>query len=239
MSRDLATRLLPLLDLTSLEDTRDDDIPSLCSKAITPFGSVAAVCSWPEFAATMKRRLATKKVAVAVVIDFPRGEGSPSDVAAEVRAAVQAGADELDLVFPYRTWLAGDRVLAVRSVRAAKAAAQMAKLKVILETGAFDNPASITLAARDVIEAGADMIKTSTGKTSVGATPAAATAILEAIRATDAWVGFKASGGVRTIADAGVYLEIAERMLGPAWVVPDRFRIGASKLLDHVLEALK
>ncbi|MDJ0941869.1 MAG: deoxyribose-phosphate aldolase [Kiloniellales bacterium] len=237
--RGLARRLLPLLDLTSLNDARDDDIAALCAKAVTPHGKVAAVCSWPDFAAEMAERLAGSGIAVAVVVDFPEGEGSAEGAAAEARQAVAAGATELDLVMPYRAWLAGEHEAAKTNIAAVKAAAGAAKLKVILETGAFPGPAETAEAARDAIAAGADVLKTSTGKIAVGATPEAAEALLGVIQERGGRVGFKAAGGIRSLEDAAAYLEIAERHLGADWIGPTHFRIGASKLLDTVLAALE
>ena len=237
--QDLAWRLLPLLDLTSLNDARDDDVAALCAKAATPRGQVAAVCSWPDFAAEMAERLAGSGIGVAVVIDFPDGTSPAEAAAAEARQAVAAGATELDLVMPYRAWLAGERDRAKAQIAAVKAVAGAAVLKVILETGAFPGPSEMAEAARDAIVAGADLLKTSTGKIAVGATPAAAEALLGVIRETGGTVGFKAAGGIRSLEDAAAYLEIAERHLGADWIDPRHFRIGASKLLDTVLAALE
>ncbi len=234
-----ARRLLPLLDLTSLNDARDDDIAGLCIKATTPHGKVAAVCSWPGFAAEMAERLAGSGIGIAVVIDFPAG-GAPAEAAAvEARQAVADGATELDLVMPYRAWLAGERDAAKANIAAVKAAAGTALLKVILETGAFPGPSEMADAARDAIAAGADVLKTSTGKIAVGATPEAAEALLGVIREASGGIGFKAAGGIRSLEDAAVYLDIAERHLGADWITPAHVRIGASKLLDVVLASLE
>lgn len=236
--RDTARRLLPLLDLTSLNDARDDDIPALCAKAVTPRGQVAAVCSWPDFTAEMKTRLAGSGIAVAVVINFPEGHAGAEAAAQEAATAVAAGADELDLVMPYEDWLAGRRDAARETIRTVKDVAGAAHLKVILETGAFDNPTDMAEAARDAIAAGADFLKTSSGKIAVGATPEAAEALLGVIRDGSGRIGFKAAGGIRTLDDAAGYLDIAEGLLGADWITPEHFRIGASKLLDVVLEEL-
>ncbi|MDJ0937113.1 MAG: deoxyribose-phosphate aldolase [Kiloniellales bacterium] len=235
----LARRLLPLLDLTSLNDDRDDDIARLCAKAATPHGKVAAVCSWPDFAAEMAERLAGSGIGIAVVIDFPEGKGTAKSAAAEVRQALADGATEFDLVMPYRSWLAGERNSAKANISAVKAAAGTALVKVILETGAFPGAAEIAEAARDAIVAGADVLKTSTGKIAVGATPEAAEAMLGVIQKAGGGVGFKAAGGIRNLEDAAVYLDIAERHLGAAWITPAHLRIGASKLLDLVLASLE
>ncbi len=237
--QELARRLLPLLDLTSLNDDRDDDIAGLCAKAATPHGKVAAVCSWPGFAAEMAGHLADTGIGIAIVIDFPEGEGTAKSVAEEVRQAIADGATELDLVMPYRAWLAGERNSAKANISAAKAAAGRALVKVILETGAFPGAAEIAEAARDAIVAGADVLKTSTGKIAVGATPEAAEAMLGVIRKAGGGVGFKAAGGIRSLEDAAVFLDIAERHLGADWISPAHLRIGASKLLDVVLASLE
>jgi deoxyribose-phosphate aldolase len=109
---------------------------------------------------------------------------------------------------------------------------------VIIESGELSDPALIDAASRIAIEGGAHFIKTSTGKTPISATPAAARVMLTAIKEMGKPVGFKASGGVRTLADAQVYLDIADEIMGPDWVSPDTFRFGASGLLDALLAAL-
>ena len=234
----LARRLLPLLDLTSLNDGRDDDIEALCAKAVTSFGAVAAVCSWADFASDMKARLGDRGPRVAVVVDFPEGRASAQEAAAEAEAAVAASADELDLVMPYAAWLAGETEQAMAVMTAVRAAAPSAGLKVILESGALEKPEIIAAAGRAAIAAGADFLKTSTGKGPPGASPAAAEVLLDVIAGAGRPVGFKASGGVRFLADAALYLDLAERRMGVDWVTADHFRIGASSLLDDLLRHL-
>jgi deoxyribose-phosphate aldolase len=235
-----ARRLLAVLDLTSLND--DDDkagIERLCARAVTPFGRVAAVCIWPRFVSLCKDRLADSGVRVATVANFPHGAGDPEQVLLEIRQALAAGADEVDLVFPYKSWLAGkhDQARALVSV-CKQACGPAVPLKVILETVELATPRHIAAASRDAIVAGADFLKTSTGKTAAGATPAAATVMLAAIREASKTVGFKAAGGIRTLADALPYLELAKGIMGSGWVSPATFRIGASALLDALLEIL-
>ena len=236
---DLARRLLPLIDLTSLNDARDDDVAGLCAKALTPFGNVAAVCSWPESTAEMVERMAGTGVAVAVVVNFPHGGNDVDAAVREARDAVAAGAEELDLVWPYRDWLAGEKRAATNMVAAVKEATPRAHLKVILETGAFPSAAAVAEASADAIAGGADVLKTSPGNIGQGASPEAARAMLEAIQTSGRTVGFKASGGIRTLADAEQYLALAEEIMGPDWVTADTVRIGASRLLDEVLSALQ
>ncbi len=122
--------------------------------------------------------------------------------------------------------------------RQVKEAGAGALLKVILETGALGEPDTIRQASEAAIAAGADMLKTSTGKIATGATLPAAQAMLETIQASGGTVGFKASGGLRSLSDTIAYLELAEEILGAGWASPARFRIGASRLLDDILTAL-
>ena len=242
MSDDLeaaARRLLPLIDLTSLNDAHDDDVAGLCAKAVTPAGRVAAVCTWPEHLEEAGRRLAGSGVGLVSVLNFPAGGCDTAAVLAEIDPALAAGAGELDLVMPYRAWLAGERRAARTLIGEIKAAlGSRTRLKVILESGELGPPERVAAAAVDAIEAGADFIKTSTGKTGTGATLAAAEAMLGVINEAGHGVGFKAAGGIRTTAQAKQYLDLAEDILGAGWAGPARFRIGASGLLDELLEIL-
>ena len=239
--REQARRLLTLLDLTSLNDNDDESvIERLCARAVTPFGQVAAVCTWPRFIGLCKDRLKGSGVRVATVANFPHGKNDSETVLAEIRQVIAAGADEVDLVFPYRLWLAGERDPACALVSVGKqVCGSKVLLKVILETGELATPRYIAEASRDVIAADADFLKTSTGKTAVGATPAAATVMLAAIKESGKSVGFKAAGGIRTPADALSYWQLAEGIMGQGWAVPATFRIGASALLDALLEVLR
>ena len=150
-----------------------------------------------------------------------------------------AGADEIDVVLPYTAWLAGDVQRAVHvlaAVRATRPATLV--MKVIIETGELPDRSAIDRAAMFAIEHGADFVKTSTGKTAVSATPEAAEIVLEAIVVSGRPVGFKASGGVRTVDDARTYLDLADSIMGPDWAAPSTFRFGASSLLDALEAAL-
>ncbi len=233
-------QLLGLLDLTSLNETDDaTTIVRLCERAITPFGKVAAVCVWPRFAALCRERLQGSGVRVASVANFPHGGAASARALRETQQAIAAGSDEVDLVFPYRHWLAGERDRACELIHTCKqACGSQVILKVILETGALPTPAQIAAASRDAIAAGAAFLKTSTGKAHGGATLAAATVMLAAIKETGGTVGFKAAGGLRTVRDALPYLALAEGVMGSAWVGPHTFRIGASALLDDLLLVL-
>ncbi len=235
-----AERILRLIDLTSLND--DDDaaaIERLCADAVTPHGPVAAVCLYARFVPQARRLLAGTGVRIATVANFPKGGRDVGKAAAETEAAVAAGADEVDVVLPFEAWLAGERAQARDLIAACKTACgARARLKVILETAALGPPAKVTEATRDAIAAGADFIKTSTGKRQGGATLEAAEAILKEIRVAGGRVGFKASGGIRRVAEAAAYLALAEDILGSDWPVPERFRFGASSLLGDVLREL-
>ena len=236
----LAHRLLPLLDLTSLgEDDTPARIEALCASARTTFGSPAAVCVYPEHITTARRALDATAIKVATVVNFPDGGDDADRIARETRRAIAAGAHEVDLVLPYRAVQDGDLALAQRAIAACRAhCGQHVVLKLILETGELASTALIRSACLLGIETGVDFLKTSTGKAAIGATPTAAACILDVIAETGGRCGFKAAGGIRTLADAAVYLVMAETRLGADWVDPSHFRIGASTLFTALCDAL-
>jgi len=233
-------RALPLLDLTNLNDTCDDAaIHALCARAVTPHGNVAAVCIWPQFVPVARKLLKGTDIKVATVANFPRGGNDPEAAAREAAAAFADGAHEVDVVIPYHALLAGDAMSVTRLVEAAREKVPRGRrLKTILETGEIKDGALIAKAARLALEAGAHFIKTSTGKTPVSATPEAARIMLEAIKAGRKKAGLKAAGGIRTAADAAIYLSLADQIMGQDWVSPATFRFGASGLLDDLLARL-
>lgn len=235
-----ARRALVCLDLTNLDDDCDAAaVAALCARAQTPGGSVAAVCVWPRFVAQAKAALLHTGVRVATVVNFPAGADDLEAARAETRAVVGDGADEIDVVTPWRRVLAtGDAALIAGFLRGIRDIAGDLPVKAILETGELRDPALIALAAEAAIGGGAAFLKTSTGKTPTGATPEAARILLEAIARRGAGVGFKASGGVRATEQAAAYLALADDILGPGWAGPRRFRIGASSLLDALLATL-
>jgi deoxyribose-phosphate aldolase len=226
---------LACLDLTSLNDhDTAADIDALCRRAQgDPSGrsAVAAVCVWPRFAAHA-RALLPPHIAVAAVANFPDGSADIARAVADTRAIVEAGAQEVDVVMPYQQPGAAPALL-----QAVREACPGLKLKVILETGVLGNDDAVRLACRMALHAGADFLKTSTGKAKVNATLESATLLLHAI-ADDPLarhrVGFKPAGGVRTVADAAAYIALQARILGPDTVKPSRFRIGASGLLNDI-----
>ena len=236
--RQAARLALACLDLTSLNDTDTEaDIARLCVRAQGPHGTPAAVCVWPHLAA-LARREAPATVAVAAVANFPDGSLDVERVVREVGQIVQAGAQEVDLVLPWRALQAGDERGCAAVLAAARRACPGLALKVILESGELREPALVHRAGELALQAGADFLKTSTGKTRQGATPEAARTMLALLAAQEHSSGriggFKASGGVRTVADAALYMDLVAQALGQAAVVPGRFRIGASSLLDDI-----
>lgn len=238
-----AGRALALLDLTSLNAA--DDLAStvdLCRRALTPYGEVAAVCVWPKLVHVARRTLNTlggRGVKVASVCNFPGGDGALGDVVEAVRKTLAEGADEIDLVYPWRRLKAGGETGAVELIRACKTlCGPYHRLKVIVEAGELAEPELIRSACREAIAGGADFLKTSTGKTPVGATPEAVAVMLECIVEAGGKVGLKVSGGVRTLADVQGYRAQVEQRLGAAWVTPEHLRFGASSLLDDLLREL-
>ena len=235
---------LQLMDLTSLNDNDTPQvIIDLCRKAKTAAGNTAAVCVYPRFVPIAKKTLSElglSDVTVATVTNFPAGDDDIEIAVIETRAAIAYGADEVDVVFPYRALMEGDEEVGRELVaQCKKECGDNVMLKVIIETGELKDPALIRRASDICIEAGADFIKTSTGKVSVNATPESARIMLEAIRDSGKMnVGFKPAGGIRTAEDAAEHLAIASEILGADWVNRHHYRFGASSLLGSLLTAL-
>ncbi|MCW5609700.1 MAG: deoxyribose-phosphate aldolase [Rubrivivax sp.] len=223
---------LACLDLTLLGDTDTPaDVERLCARAEGRFGCVAAVCVWPRFAALARARLPAA-VRVAAVANFPAGGSDIAAAVADVQTIVDAGAQEVDVVMPWRDPAAAPALLA-----AVRQACRGLTLKVILETGMLADDDAVRRACRVALDAGADFLKTSTGKAQVNATPQAARLLLQAIAgdaAARGRVGFKPAGGIRSVADAALYVGLVREHLGDAALTPARFRIGASALLDDI-----
>ena len=235
------------MDLTTLEgaDTRGK-VGALCSKALRPkpgdptIPSVAAVCVYPAMAPVAVEHLSGSGVKVAsVATAFPSGQTFTPIKVAETEAAVEAGADEIDMVIDRGSFLGGDYQKVYDEIRAVKEACGKAHLKVILETGELGTYDNVRRAAILAMAAGADFIKTSTGKVTPAATLPVSLVMLEAIRdfqrETGETVGFKPAGGIRAAKQAIQYLVLLHETLGPEWLTPDRFRLGASSLLNDVL----
>ncbi|KNY21857.1 deoxyribose-phosphate aldolase [Methylobacterium sp. ARG-1] len=232
----VARRALPLLDLTDLTETcTEPKIEALCRDARN--GGVAAICVWPHFVAQGARALKGSGIRVATVINFPAGGEDCARATDDTAEALRDGADEIDLVLPYRAFLRGDAGTARDMIEAVRDTCGAASLKVILETGEITDPDAIRRASRLALAAGADFLKTSTGKSPVSATPEAAEAMLAEIRASGRPAGLKVSGGLRSVADAGAYLALADRIMGPDWVSAKTFRLGASSLFGALMQA--
>ena len=241
---DLAIRMM---DLTTLEgkDT-PGKIRALAAKAMHPapgdptIPSVAAICVYPTLVAEAKDALRGSGVKVAsVATGFPSGQTFRSIKIAEVREAVAAGADEIDMVIDRGAFLSGDYATVFDEIVDIKEACGEAHLKVILETGELGTFDQVRRASILAMAAGADFIKTSTGKVQPAATLPVTLVMLEAIRdfekATGKLIGMKPAGGIRTAKESIQYLVVLYETLGPRWMTPDRFRFGASSLLNDVL----
>jgi deoxyribose-phosphate aldolase len=237
-------------DLTTLEgqDT-PGKVAALCSKAVRPdptdpsIPSVAAVCVYPNLVPTAVQRLTGTSVKVAsVATAFPSGQTFRDIKVAETRAAVAAGADEIDMVIDRNAFLRGDFLTVFEEIVDVKEACGDAHLKVILETGELETYDNVRQASLLAMRHGADFIKTSTGKVSPAATPSTILVMLEAIRdyvdETGRVVGMKPAGGIRDAKAALGVLVLVKETLGEGWLTPERFRLGASSLVNDLLMQL-
>ena len=245
---DLAVRMT---DLTTLEgaDT-PGKVAALASKAIRPdpsdlsVPSVAALCVYPNLVPTAVERLGDSGVKVAsVATAFPSGQSPLEGKLDEVRWVVQHGADEVDMVIDRGAFLSGRYAKVYDEIVKVKEASGEAHLKVILETGELGTYDNVRRASLLAIAAGADFIKTSTGKLSSAATLPVALVMLEAIRdvfeETGRRVGFKPAGGIRNAKQAVQHLVLVHETLGVDWLTPDLYRFGASSLLNDILMQLR
>jgi deoxyribose-phosphate aldolase len=239
-----------MMDLTTLEgkDT-EGKVQALCRKGIRPdpfdpsIPSVAAICIYPSMIPVAKAALAGTGIHVAsVATGFPSGQTFRDVKLAETREAVAAGADEIDMVIDRGAFLEGDHAAVFDEIVAVKAACGNAHLKVILETGELETLDNVRRASILAMAAGADFIKTSTGKVTPAATLPVTLVMLEAIRdfhrRTGRIVGMKPAGGIRTAKEAIQYLVVLYETLGPRWMTPELFRFGASSLLNDVIQQL-
>jgi deoxyribose-phosphate aldolase len=235
-----------MVDLTTLEgmDT-PGKVRALCAKARRPdptdptTPSVAAVCVYGDLVGVAREAVGDSVHVAAVATAFPSGRASLAVKLADTADAVAAGADEIDMVIDRGAFLSGDYGLVFDEIVAVKQACGSAHLKVILETGELRTLDNVRRASWLAMLAGADFIKTSTGKISPAATPPVTLVMLEAVRdfheATGRLIGVKAAGGIRTSKDAIKYLVLVNETVGDAWLTPDLFRFGASTLLNDLL----
>jgi deoxyribose-phosphate aldolase len=236
-----------MVDLTTLEgNDTPGKVRSLCAKAVHPDPTdpqcprVAAVCLYPDLIGQAVADLAGTGVAVAsVATAFPSGRASRATRLADVREAVAAGADEIDMVIDRGAFLAGRYAQVFDDIVAVRAECGTAHLKVILETGELATYDNVLRASWLALVAGADFIKTSTGKVSPAATPSVAVTMLAAVRdfavATGEHRGVKLAGGIRSSKDALRYLVAVKEVAGEPWLSPRLFRFGASSLLNDLL----
>jgi deoxyribose-phosphate aldolase len=240
---DLARRLMSLTDLTSLNES--DNATSIRALSVLARSAPirpATVCIFAHWIPVALQALHGSDIPVCAVVNFPSGEAGPEASNAETGAAVAAGALEVDVVFPYRALLAGDSSAGLKLVRGCReACGEHVLLKVILETGQLRSADNIRRAAEIAIDGGAHFLKTSTGKTQPAATPEAAAVLFNVIAAAaqrGQSIGFKVSGGIRTIDDAWIYLSLYEKEFGSGSAMPGNFRIGASGLFKELLSAV-
>ncbi|MCE9686401.1 MULTISPECIES: deoxyribose-phosphate aldolase [Shewanella] len=239
-----AQRAIELMDLTTLnDDDTEQKVIELCHKAKTAAGNTAAICIYPRFIPIARKTLeeiGAEDIRIATVTNFPHGNDDIAIAVLETRAAIAYGADEVDVVFPYRALMDGNETLGFELVKACKEeCGDEVLLKVIIESGVLADAALIRRASELAIDAGADFIKTSTGKVAVNATLEAAEIMLTVIAEKNTKVGFKPAGGVRDAAQAAEFLGVAERILGADWISPRTFRFGASSLLNSLLHTLE
>ncbi|GAB0475716.1 deoxyribose-phosphate aldolase [Alistipes indistinctus] len=245
-------RCFGCIDLTSLGATDSRrSIGEFTRKAIElprhfpEAGSVASICVYPVFVETVGLAAGDSKMAITSVSGgFPSSQTYLEVKMLETAMAIENGADEIDIVISIGEMLDGEYDLAGNEIETLRAEiGDDAILKVILESGTLSDPELIHKAATIAMEAGADFIKTSTGKNGIAATPEAAVAMCLAIRQfaekTGRKVGFKAAGGISTAESAALYYSIVEEILGEEWLTPERFRIGASSLTNNLLSEIE
>ena len=244
-------RLFSFLDLTSLNSTdSDNSIGNLCDKvnnfvfSFPDLPTVAAICVFPRFVPLVKKLLKVEEINIASVAgSFPSSQTFLENKLDECKRVIDKGADEIDIVISVGEFLDGNYELVANEIKTIKDTVGCVHVKVILETGTLNTPEQIYKASMLAMNSGADFIKTSTGKAEVSATPEAAWVMCSAIsdfHATNGRaVGFKPAGGISTVEDAIVYYSIVESLLGKEWLVPARFRIGASRLANDLLNIIE
>jgi deoxyribose-phosphate aldolase len=241
--KDLAKELFGYIDLTTLNATDNvQSVTQLVDYALACEKNglrVAALCVFPNFGELVLSELKGSAIHTAVVAgSFPHGQSFLSIKIEEVRLAAKLGVHDIDVVLNRGHFFEGNHDAVIEEIRALKLAAGKAKLKVILETGELVQPQHIRKAAQLALTAGADFIKTSTGKCEIGATEEAAQIMCEEIKhhfeRTGMRVGFKSSGGIRNFEQAATYRDIVFTVLGEEWLTPELFRIGASSLAKEL-----
>ncbi len=248
--KEIIKELFSFIDFTSLKTTDSaNSIQELCDK-IPDFQKkfpdiplMAAVCVYPVFASVLKARLGNVDIKRAVVSGgFPSSQTFLDLKVLETEKALELGANEIDIVISAGEFLEGNYEMVMEEIRTIKSKIKEVPLKVIIETGALTTDENIWEASIIAMEAGADFIKTSTGKIEPAATPGAVWVMAHAIKAfyenTGKAVGLKVAGGISTTDDALIYFTLVNEVLGDAWLTPERFRIGASRLANRLLKDL-
>jgi len=245
--KDLLKRIFSLIDLTTLsEQDNTENVTQLCEKvnqlsvAFPQMPPVAAICIYPELVAVVKENLDNPLISIASVGGgFPASQTFTNIKVMEIEQAVQQGAEEIDIVIPVGKFLLNELEYVDYEIRIIKQRVGSVHLKVILETGSLKDFSLIRKASLLAIEAGADFIKTSTGKISPGATPEAMVVMCCAIRdyynRTGKKIGIKPAGGISDTRTALLYYHIVKEILGDEWLNSERFRIGASRLANRIL----
>lgn len=236
----LARQAIGLFELMALNiDDTESRIAGLCQRAMTPFGPIAAVYVLPRFvllARTTLDRLGMPGVNVIALVNFPYASSGLDVAVSEARASVMAGADEIDLVFPFHSLLGGDAQAGTDMVAACRAeCGQRASLTVTLEVSDLRDPQIIRDACRLAIACGSDFLKTNTGKLLGSPTPQAVRIMLQAIADVGGQVGLKCCGGLRTFAETRPFIDMARDRFGPQWLSAQRVRLTGSSLLDDLL----
>jgi len=246
----LLMSILNMIDLTSLNTTDNKSHIIHFTGKVNSFSgrysnipNVAAICVYPNFVSVVKEKLSARNVKIAAVAGaFPSSQTFRSIKVSECKMAIEAGADEIDLVIPVGAFLGNDFAMVADEIREIKAAIGEKLLKVIVESGLLGDNEHIFKASLIAIDAGADFIKTSSGKTLVSATPEVAFIMCRAISdfytETGIRVGFKAAGGIVNAADAINYYQIVNYCLGEDWLKNTLFRIGASKLANNIISEI-
>jgi deoxyribose-phosphate aldolase len=242
--------ILNMIDLTSLNTTDNKSQIIHFTGRVNSFSgrysnipNVAAICVYPNFVSVVKEKLSARNIKIAAAAGaFPSSQTFRSIKVTECKLSVEAGADEIDIVIPVGAFLGNDFAAVADEIREIKTAIGLKQLKVIVESGLLGGYEQIFKASMIAMDAGADFIKTSTGKTPVSATPEAAFVMCKAISdfysETGIRVGFKAAGGIVNPSDAIVYYYIVRHCLGEEWLTNSLFRIGASKLANNILSEI-
>lgn len=230
--------VVSLMDLTSLNDNdTNESISTLVHNSRNPLGDVAAICIYKEFIPFAKGldNIKNTNIQVATVINFPTGNGGVEQTLEELNIALNNGADEIDLVMPYKLLEQGEHGKVGNFIGTIRKACGDKALKVIIESGELHTEELIRLASKVAISEGVDFIKTSTGKVPVNATVEAARFMLDEIKSSGTQCGFKVAGGVKSLDDAVEYLDLATSIMGDGFISNKTFRFGTSSLLHNIL----